>query len=189
MLRSNARKQNRGFTLLENTIIIVIIGILLALSTPSMLDMVDRARLSQAVTDVRGALQESQRQAIQKSEPCFVRLNVTHGEVTGGCLVTGDRKLPERIKMVTNLSSTNGSDIEIGFGILGTAKFNIQVSVPGPLSDPSGKIVFYISQGSTQNRKCIAISNTLGLTRAGVYSGPLTGTGISEEGVCTAASA
>jgi type II secretory pathway pseudopilin PulG len=191
MLRLNARnKENRGFTLLENTIIVVMMGILLALSTPSLLSMVDRVRLNQAVADVRGALLEAQRQAIRKSVPCTITLNTSHGKVTGACLVTGDRKLPEKIKMVTNLAS-NTSNVEISFGILGTAEFNIiQAATPFSIvNDPSGKIVFYIFQGSTQNRKCIAISNTLGLTRVGDYRGPLTGPDITRLGVCTTAAA
>lgn len=200
MLRLNARnKENRGFSLLENTIIVVVLGILLSLSTPSLLSMVDRARLNQAVADVRGALVEAQRQAIRKSEPCTITLNINHGKVKDAdhdgngikdCLVTGERKLPEKIKMVTNLAS-NTSDVKISFGILGTAQFNIQVSTlsGGSVSDPSGKIVFYISQGSTQDQKCIAISHTLGLTRVGNYRGPLTGPEITRLGVCTTAAA
>ncbi len=197
MLRLNARnKESRGFTLLENTIIVVVLGILLSLSTPSLLSMVDRARLGQAVADVRGALVEAQRQAIRKSEPCTITLSAHRGEVTGDCLVTGDRKLPDKIKMATNIRANGTGSVQISFGILGTAEFNIEISAPAAavtysqtVNDPSGKIVFYISQGSTQERKCIAISNTLGLTRVGVYTGPLTGSQITRQGICTTAAA
>jgi prepilin-type N-terminal cleavage/methylation domain-containing protein len=77
--------------------------------------------------------------------------------------------------------------IPVKFGVLGTAQFTVAnpTNTANP-TDPSGKIVFYISGKSESSKKCIAISNTLGLTRAGVYNGSLAPDEITGYGVCTA---
>jgi type II secretory pathway pseudopilin PulG len=203
MLRLNARKGNWGFTLVESAIIVVILAILVALATPSLLGTLDRFRLSQAVVDVRGAFLETQRQAIRRSQPCLVTLSLDRKMITGDCLVTGDRTLPEHIQLVTNILDSTSNTIQIMFGILGTAEFRIAVTTPSapPPNDPSGKIVLYMPERSTSSKKCVAISNTLGLARVGTYTGPLlapevidhrnsehslVNPQITSQGVCTA---
>jgi type II secretory pathway pseudopilin PulG len=53
--------------------------------------------------------------------------------------------------------------------------------------DPSGKIVFYVANNPALGKKCIAISNTLGLTRTGNYTGKIEkNSKLSKKGVCTA---
>ena len=53
--------------------------------------------------------------------------------------------------------------------------------------DPSGKIVFYVASNPSLAKKCIAISNTLGLTRTGNYTGKINKKSkLSKKGVCTA---
>lgn len=193
MLLLGVRNSN-GFTLIETLVIVSIVGILSAIAAPSFLALLDRAKLNSAVAEVRGALQEAQREAIRKSKPCTVTLNIAERKVTSPCLVTGDRTLPERVAMVTNISAKIipgnpiTGPIQLTFGIWGTAEFTVTSSVtpPDTPTDPSGKIVLYISNTSTSEKKCVAISNTLGLTRAGTYSGLITASNITDSGICTA---
>ncbi len=184
MLRLNAPKKNRGFTLAETLVIAIVIGIATILVSPSLAGAIDRVKLNQAVVDVRGALQESQRQAIRSSEPCTVTLNKTEHQVTGSCLMTGNRTLPEHIALATNILGS-ANQVNINFGILGTAEFGIDVPAPPP-PDPSGKIVLFLDRRSIPDQKCIVISNTLGLTRAGNYTGSVVGPDITASGVCAA---
>lgn len=103
-------------------------------------------------------------------------------------MITGDRTLPNGVAMVTNVSSspgTTGNPIQITFSILGSAEFTVTSSVATP-TDPSGKIVFYMSNNSIPDQRCVAISNTLGLSRVGTYSGPISAADITNGGVCTA---
>jgi prepilin-type N-terminal cleavage/methylation domain-containing protein len=193
MRRSNVRKSknHQGFSLIETLIIVVIIGILAAIAIPSFASSFDRFKLNQAVVEVRGVLQEAQRQAIRNSKPCEVELNLSDKQVTANCQITGDRQISNIIDMATNISLITGgmgNKIKIKFGILGTAEFSVVSSInPPPPSDSSGKIVFYVSHSSLQDKKCLAISNTLGLTRAGAYAGNYTNANeITDSGICTA---
>ncbi|HCF25811.1 MAG TPA: hypothetical protein DEV81_00990 [Cyanobacteria bacterium UBA11049] len=186
MPRLNARKTNRGFSLIEILVIVVIIGILSAIAIPSFLATMDRTKLDLAVAQVRGALQEAQRQAIRHSEPCTVSLDITNRKVTATCQISGDRTLPDKVAVVTNISATPINSIQIVFGILGTAEFTVASSVTPPPVDSSGKMVFYMSSSSISEKKCIALSNTLGLSRIGNYSGSTTAPDITDSGICSA---
>jgi prepilin-type N-terminal cleavage/methylation domain-containing protein len=210
MRRSNVRKsKNKGFSLIETLIIVVIVGILAAIAIPSFVGSFDRVQLNQAVVEVRGILQEAQRQAIRKSQPCGVTIVPATGEIKNywfdppTSTNLSDRKLceiisevverngtqlinpiPHKVRILTNMAN---NPIQIVFGILGTAEFSVATAVSPPPLDSSGKIVFYVSHSSIQDKKCLAISNTLGLTRAGAYTGNITNAEeITDDGICTA---
>ncbi|PSB02917.1 pilus assembly FimT family protein [Merismopedia glauca] len=251
MLPLNVRKnhKNKGFTLLEMLIIVLIIGIGFAIATPSFLSSMEKLRLEQAVVEVRSAFREAQRQAIRNGISCLITLNIEDNRLTSPCLNIGDRTLSDKIKLATNieLSSTtfdanyhpdssylvastempnlanlglntsnssiypqtlsancngqgngegnsNGSCEDnsklarVNFGVLGTAEFKIvkpQVTQGTPI-DPSAKIIFYTSNSSKSSKKCLAISNTLGLTRAGTYNGSTEPEEITGSGICMA---
>ena len=91
-------------------------------------------------------------------------------------------------QLVTNISQITGNPIKISFGILGTAEFTVISSTnPPPPADSSGKLIFSISHSSIREKKCLAISNTLGLTRVGAYTGNSTAANqITDSGICTA---
>jgi prepilin-type N-terminal cleavage/methylation domain-containing protein len=285
MRRLSVRNGNRGFSLAETLIVIAIMGIMVALTAPNMMGLVDGMRLAEAVADVRNAFMETQRQAIRETKPCEVILGVRDGrvELSGTCLRGGPRQLSERVRIVSNIldsrritdptliassvlmapnvntsscantsnksgsSSCNNSSVNQGgnsnnggtnntgsgnngggnngggnnggggstnsggslllttplakvkFGIMGTAEFKIANAIGTHTSsgttvggssavsaDPTGKIVFFLDNSPGIERRCIAISNTLGLTRTGKYSGPMERDGITTDGVCRA---
>jgi prepilin-type N-terminal cleavage/methylation domain-containing protein len=164
MLLFNARNQNQGFTLIETLIIVVIIGVLSALAGPSFLSMFNRNKVNDALDQLRGALQEAQREAIRKSQSCTVTIDTTNKKITGPCLVTGTRDLCDerdassnciksRVAIVTNLSPSS-----------------IQFSFRGNTT-AMGTVVIYSSDSSTNKMGCLAISNGLGIIRTGDYNG------------------
>lgn len=211
MRRLSARRNNnKGFSLIEILIIVAIVGILAAIAVPSFASSFDRVQLNQAVVEVRGILQEAQRQAIRKSQPCGVTVVPATGEIRNywfdppTSTNINDKKfcetiaevverngnqlinpIPDKIRMLTNMAN---DPIQIVFGILGTADFSVATGVASPPpNDSSGKIVFYVSHSSIQDKKCLAISNTLGLTRSGAYIGNFTNAEeITDDGICTA---
>lgn len=276
LLRSQRNKRlapESGFTLAEKIIIVAVIGIVGAVAAPNLSRLLDRARLNRATSDVRSALDETQREAIRGNKSCQVTLDLVGAEVRGTCLQTGKRTLPKQISVATNMkanpdaslphretarphvadialrpvidperpaamapdssaadpqasmtihiisyhrlasaptptpTSTPSSTptptttpdpppeervrvipIAIQYGALGTPNFAVETSVRPPTlpADPSGKIIFYLADNARVPKRCIAISNTLGLTRIGTYSGELEPAAITDRGTCTA---
>ncbi|WP_029315172.1 Tfp pilus assembly protein FimT/FimU [Acaryochloris sp. CCMEE 5410] len=82
-------------------------------------------------------------------------------------------------------SSVVSYDIPIRFGVLGNPDFSIVSDGSSP-TDPSGKIVFFFPDDTQGTKRCIAISNTLGLTRVGTYTGEMTPLAITTTGRCIA---
>jgi type II secretory pathway pseudopilin PulG len=290
-LEGGASTRHSGFTLIEKIIIVAVMGILGAVAAPNLSKLLDRAKLDQATQEVRSALDETQREAIRGNKSCVVTLNLVESKVTGTCLQSGNRDLPQKISLATNMvsnldasvpSSTARStpmvtDVVLGLGLdgdrptqvavatepdapkasmtiqiisqavnssigdlncsatvreaavncsnkqpspspsegptaspspqpsnpseqpgvtvmpipvqygaLGTPNFAVVSALERP-ADPTGKIVFYLADNEGVQRKCIAISNTLGLTRIGSYRGVLEPSKITDEGACTAA--
>lgn len=158
MLPYNAHNNSNGFTLIETLVIVIIIGILSAISAPSFLGMLNRGRVNSALSEIQGALQQAQREAMRKSISCKVNLNnntVTNDSSnSSNCLVTGNRTLPNGIVMVTNIS---GTPPQIDFSYRGT------ITLPD-----SGTIV--LSSNDNPNfKKCLVISSPLGIIRTGNY--------------------
>jgi type II secretory pathway pseudopilin PulG len=253
MPRLNVLK-NAGFTLLETLIIVLIIGIGVAIATPSFLSSIEKFRLEQAVVEVRSAFREAQRQAIRSGEACLLIMDLHSSKLTAPCINMSQRSLPDQVRLATNIAvitktisagdredsqlvastdltnlglqsrsnsqrtekesyvqigscsvkvsqeeaylkcSNSGEEKDfdklapVNFGILGTAEFSIiKPNVTTETSiDPSAKIIFYTSESDKSTKRCIAISNTLGLTRAGTYNGSTEPEAITDSGVCTA---
>jgi type II secretory pathway pseudopilin PulG len=76
--RSNRRQRKYpfGFTLIETLVIIVVMGVLAAVSAPSFIGLMDNLRVDQTIVEVRAALQTTQRQAIRRSQVCSVALQI-----------------------------------------------------------------------------------------------------------------
>ncbi len=126
MPRLNAPKKILGFTLIEVSVIILIVGILSAIAVPSFISMIDKINVNNAVIEVRAALQTGQRDAIRRSQICTVGLNLEARTVMNYCS-SDDRNLPDQVALASNLSKDStlpGSPVKVEFGVLGTAKFN-----------------------------------------------------------------
>lgn len=169
MLLLNVRKNPQGFTLVETLIIVIIIGILSAIAAPSYLAMLNRNKVNNALSEVRGALQECQREAIRKSKLYSVTLDTTNSKVTGSCLVTGERVLNGI------LMRASSAVFKFSYKGLTLNTSNTELSVP---------IVVVISHISNPNlQKCLVISAPIGLIRTGSYSS--SDTSGTVEGSCT----
>lgn len=177
MLPYNARTNSQGFTMTEVTIVLIIVGILSAISAPSFLSMLNRNKVNNALTEVQGSLREAQRESIRKSKNCTVIVptgnNITltspaedtnangsldTGEDTNGngkldnnnCLLTGNRKLEGVGVRSSNSSITFDFKGNVGIG-------------SGSL------IVIASSDSSITTQKCLAIPSGIGIMRTGNY--------------------
>jgi type II secretory pathway pseudopilin PulG len=219
-----------GFTLIEVLIIVMVMGVLAAIATPSLSGLLDSIKVNQTVTELRSTLQDTQRQAIRSNKSCETQVTNTKNDrnpnkdedkdnkgkgkekekekengngngngkrtVTSNCLASGDQTLPEGVDMVTNIQSVASSGTtplssdttSIRFVPSGSAEFTVFSTVPLPNlpSDPTGKIVAYISGKDQIQKKCIAVSNTLGLTRIGTYTGDTEPAAMTDGGICSA---
>ncbi len=254
-----------GFTLIEKLIAVAVFGIMGAIAAPNFQALLDRRKVEQAVTEIRGALEETQRRAVRDNKLCELTLDLDVSEVYGDCLISGARTLPEAVDLATNLidlgdtseaeasteapkistasdlntglairpnenapkialaptSSPNNEESKAGmvlyivsksekekckpgheghkhcttateaipvqFGTLGNAEFDIATNAAGGIPvDPTGKIVLYLPHRPNIQKQCVAISNTLGLTRMGIYTGELDPSDITDSGVCKA---
>lgn len=106
---------------------------------------------------------------------------------SGQCLqIASDFVGDEDIQKAPGTSNSVAAyDIPIRFGVLGNPDFSI-VSDGNSPTDPSGKIVFFFPDDAQGTKRCIAISNTLGLTRVGTYTGEMTPLAITTTGRCIA---
>jgi prepilin-type N-terminal cleavage/methylation domain-containing protein len=150
MLHSNASK-DLGFTLTESLIVVAIVGILAAMGMPSLIAAQNRAKLSQATDLVVASLQQVQQEAIRRNQSCTLTLDKIERKIAGsqGCLVTGDRILPEEIA----LDYTGAGNIQ--YGIRGNTTAN--------------KSIVLAIVGNPNLNRCMTVSAPLGIIRLGTY--------------------
>ncbi|TAF11214.1 MAG: type II secretion system protein [Nostocales cyanobacterium] len=182
MRPSNALNNNQGFTLLETTIVIVVISILFAIAAPSYLAWSQRKKVDSAISSIEGAIKESQRRAMSMSRTCNVAFTttlntprVTSDPITNTCLITGDRILSSVSMQVskndTSLTTTGATPISFDFDYLGNNNN----------SDAKNITVVISHNQNTNLKRCLVVSYPLGLIGTGRY----TGTGSSISANCT----
>lgn len=141
------KKKPQGFTLLEIIVVLFLIAILGAISAPNLLGWYRRNQINNAVTEVRGALQQAQIEAVRRSKICQVTINTEDTPVTvKSCVST--RILPQPIMVGTSNGST------ITFGFRGNTNNNNTID---------------FSSEAVSERPCLAISMPLGIIREGIY--------------------
>ena len=65
-------RQRRGFTLVENAIILIVLGVLATIAAPSMTQMLAKIELNQSVVAVQTTFSSAQREAIRAQSGCEV---------------------------------------------------------------------------------------------------------------------
>jgi len=156
-----ASAQNAGFTLIELIVATVIIGILAAISAPSMLAWYNNTKVDDALNQVRGTLKQVQRKAIQKSQTCTVKIDKNNDneiKVTDCNVIEPDfdDDDADAIAIETNICSN-----QTKFTLRGT----------NTLSDTGTIVLFVQDNPDDYNKKCLVISSPLGVIREGDYSG------------------
>jgi prepilin-type N-terminal cleavage/methylation domain-containing protein len=167
---NNVDKNFRGFTLIELLVVVIIVGIFAAIAIPNFLGMFSQVQVREGMGQINGALKEAQRQAMRNGKRCKVKIDtitvdgqprrrittVTTADEPGsnysGCLLS-DRVLPVGIALKT--TTPFGSPPKIVFSHKGN-------------TTQSGTIIAY-SPNNTTEKKCLTISNGLGIMREGDY--------------------
>lgn len=152
MLHLNVSKRERGFTLVEQIAIILLLGIFAVISVPNVWGMYNRAKVKDAMDKMRITLQQAQREAIAKGKSCQLNLPVTgtsNPTITISC--TSSLALNE-ISIAHNYAASSN-----------VINFNFQGN-----TNTLGTIVLFIP--GFNYKKCIVISNGIGTIRYGDYN-------------------
>ncbi|MBH8574216.1 type II secretion system protein [Nostocaceae cyanobacterium CENA369] len=107
--------QEAGFSMIELIVVVVMIGVLAAIATPSWLTFINRQRLNKANDFIITALQEAQRQA-QKTKRSYSVSFTTNSNNVAKIAIYPDGSLPD------NYWRNLGEDVQIkpGTVLLGT---------------------------------------------------------------------
>jgi len=119
---------NRGFTLIELTVVMAIVSLVLGIGTPAMMEMVQNAKIRSTATQLVSALQMGKSVAIRNNTTSMVSLNPDKSwtvEAPQGNIVNqgtiGD------VSGITAMPSTN----VVTFNSLGSAANNISIDIAG----------------------------------------------------------
>ena len=153
------QKRDRGFTLIELMVALIIVGVIAAIASPNFLGLLSRIRVNSSLEKLLGAIRETQQLAMRQGKICRIDINLNTNIIssaTNDCLLN-ERKINENVIIRTNLS---GSTPNIPFSHRGS-------------TTKMGTIV--LSSNLTDIQKCFVISLGLGIMRTGNYTGSKTG--------------
>ena len=163
-------KQERGFTLFELLVVFLIVGILAALVPPSLQGLFARTELNNALTQVEGALQESQMEAMRTGQSCEIELRnkntignqpaqVVNPTSGSGCLKT-TRELDSDITLTSDYGGTVTVPVE------GIVEYGFQ----GNIDSDQEQIIQLSHAYPNLETKCLFISYPLGVVRTGIFN-------------------
>jgi prepilin-type N-terminal cleavage/methylation domain-containing protein len=178
MLLYNAhRKSNKGFTLVEMIVTVIIVGVIATIAAPNFLGLLNQNRVKDGLSQVEGAIKEAQRQAIRQGKICKIRftsdadgnsiIQVRPNETIGlrtydysGCLLS-NRQLPDSV----SFSLLNAGTLEL-VNSSNTADLGFS-----PKGNPDIRRIMVISHPGISNssRKCVEIAGLLGNMITGNY--------------------
>ncbi|NJO99218.1 MAG: prepilin-type N-terminal cleavage/methylation domain-containing protein, partial [Pleurocapsa sp. CRU_1_2] len=142
------RKSDRGYTLTEMMVTLIIIGVIAAIASPNFLGWLSRIRLEGALQQLLGAINETQRLAMMRGKSCRININRSTNKITAntaGCLLS-DRAIDDSITIRSNFTSSTS----ITFSYKGS-------------TTRMGTIV--LSSDHTDLQKCFVISLGTGIKR------------------------
>jgi prepilin-type N-terminal cleavage/methylation domain-containing protein len=157
-------KNNRGWTLIEVGVVVIIVGILASLALPSFNKMQARNQLRGTMSEVQGAFQEAQRNAIKRGAACTVSVNTTIDDVSNNKNISSTTPgcVPNPVKILPNSG--------ISF-ILPTSNTNIAFSYKGNPSTATDQTIVLTHEITSLEPRCLVIATGIGIMRSGYYQG------------------
>lgn len=154
--------KNAGWTLLEIMIVILIIGILASLAIPNMMEGIEKRKAQSALSQLKGTLQEAQRNSIKMGKECKVAINTNaNGYTTHSVTIAGSPYagcLSEQVTFpgltITENLPNNGETISFSYR-----------------GNTTNIGTFVVGSPNARTKYCLVVSNFLGIMRSGVYNG------------------
>jgi type II secretory pathway pseudopilin PulG len=140
---------------MEVVIVALMVGILSAIGFPSLLELMAKQALKEDLHEVKGALQEIQRNAIKKGRACQVTIT------SHAVQASPSSCLPSAVDL------DDSSHLEL----VNFPGPGLQVSYRGTLHIGGGDNLILFHHAQTSQKYCLALSEPLGLLRPGVWSG------------------
>lgn len=161
MKQLNVPKQERGFTLIEIIVTVIVVGILSAVAAPSLLGLLNQTRVNDGLRQIQSSLKEAQRQAMRRGDTCTVTLDATNNTIIGTpvqCLA-GSKTVDSNLKF-----KGDADPVVINFSRKG--------------SNASGEKTIAIYRDGVTNsiQKCVILTANLGGVKTGIYTGSVAGT-------------
>lgn len=164
------RQKDQGFTLIEMLVVLMIMGVLIAMATPSVLAMMSRAKLSNSVERVRDALELSRSQTTQKNKPCKVYIP-TGNQIVSDCLISADNSSSGITGVPNGLPSIkldDRDDIVIRNSDSAVPLLKITYNFKG-VTQNSGTVILSSRSNPDGEKKCLMVDAGIGLVRTGKY--------------------
>ncbi|OKH12913.1 Tfp pilus assembly protein FimT/FimU [[Limnothrix rosea] IAM M-220] len=143
----------RGFTLVEILVVMLMVGVMAAIASPGVLGFLARAKVNRGLSRLQEMILLTQRNAMRISQSCTMFLpenNSKNGILTSNCGVTGNQIL---------------EDVRIKYNRANSKKVNFNYR--GNTGSLRTIVIYSVS---TDLKRCMVISNGIGMTRTGVYT-------------------
>ena len=154
--------KNAGWTLLETICVSLIIGILASFAIPNMMEGIQKRKAQSTLSQLKGTLQEAQRNSIKMGKECKVTLKATNGGFNPPSIAVHSD--PEYVGCLSS-SEIFFENLEMRENFPGTS---IRFSYRGNTTN-IGTIV--VESSNAKTKYCLVVSNFLGIMRNGVYNG------------------
>jgi prepilin-type N-terminal cleavage/methylation domain-containing protein len=170
MLPLNVRRQDRGFTMIEIIVTVVVAGILMAVAVPSLLGLLSQTRVKDGLRQVEGSLKEAQRQAMRQGQTCKIIMDAANNTIKPD--PTTPRCLSE--------SKTISPDIKFKGDVADPANnanlINVSFTHKGNNNGGERTIAIYRVKSDGQPvkdgvQKCVIITSNLGGIKSSSYWG------------------
>jgi prepilin-type N-terminal cleavage/methylation domain-containing protein len=170
-------RSERGFTMIEMIAVFMLISIMAAISGPSMIGFLQKAKVTSAQNELQGLLKSAQRSAIRQGKACKITLPASETSaasipISASCIPSDSNSTLKEVTIRHNFADVDKPD---GSFVAGTATdfFNFK----GQTDDfITGDLVIVLSaQDNSNYQKCIVVSGGLGLIRTGNYPSGDTG--------------